>query len=124
MSVPTMPGLGAVKRHPRQQKKEIRSLSSQCSCPSPGLLARIQDVSCAWALLIGCEHHMAACCSGFCSLKGERGRKGEKERQRDVRRGGRKKGGREGKEGGRERQGRRKKGGRVREGGRGGRKGD
>lgn len=57
-----------------------REMPSLCTCPSPGLLAHSQDVSCALALLIGREDHMAACCSekqGFCSLEGWRKRKGE-----------------------------------------------
>lgn len=87
--VPAMPGLGVAKRHRIQQREEVsfsRETPSQHTGPSPGLLACCQEVNCAQALLIGYEHHMAACCSGFLQLgereRGERERGGEREGER------------------------------------------
>lgn len=70
-----VPGLGAAKtpKTPGESDSVLPGNANQCTHPSPGLLPCSQDVSCAQALLTGCEHHMAACCSeksGFCSLEG------------------------------------------------------
>lgn len=67
-------------------------MTSPRTCPSPGSLARSQDVNFAQVLLTGCDH-MAACCSeklGVCSLEkrkagGQGGRqKGKTERERET----------------------------------------
>lgn len=84
---PATPGLGAAKRHLIHQRKEVSfswETPSGHAGPSLGLLACCQKVNCAQALLIGCAHRMAACCSGFLQLgerKMERER-GEKEWER------------------------------------------
>lgn len=90
---PATPGLGAAKRHLIHQRKEVSfswETPSGHAGPSPGLRACCQKVNCAQALLIGCEHRMAARCSGLLQLgekegkreggegEGKRGRGGEK----------------------------------------------